>query len=262
MALRSDVTVLARKTPTRKPQKADDVVTALGVVAPSPIYVESPKFTGSLATLFACVRDRKVDILDVPLLPICEAYFTYLLQASLKDLDQAAAALAALAYMLERKAWALLPVAAPEPESEEAFELIAPTAHEYEQAIFALRIWEEDRERMFFRPPGAGDASYEIPFEIGNVTILDLARAFEKLLTKAEPAAITPLSKPKKSLAEHMKVVLKALTKDWATLDDLVQAPFTKEEAVYWFLSLLELIRLGQARVKIVGEDVGFARVA
>lgn len=262
MALRNEVTVLARRQPSRKPLKADDVVTALGVVVPTPILVESPRFNGSLATLFGCVRERKIDILDVPLLPICEAYFTYLLQASLQDLDQAAAALVALSYLLERKAWALLPVAAPEPESDEPIELISPTVQEYEQAIFALRIWEEDRERMYFRPPETGQTAYEIPFEIGNVTILDLARAFEKLLTKAEPNAITPLGKPKRSIAEQMKVVLKALQKDWLTLEDLVVAPFTREEAVYWFLSLLELIRLGQARVKIAGEDVAFCRAA
>ncbi len=115
---------------------------------------------------------------------------------------------------------------------------------------------------MYFRPPETGQTAYEIPFEIGNVTILDLARAFEKLLTKAEPNAITPLGKPKRSIAEQMKVVLKALQKDWLTLEDLVVAPFTREEAVYWFLSLLELIRLGQARVKIAGEDVAFCRAA
>jgi len=260
MALRNDVTVLARRASPRKPHKADEAVTALGVVAPPPIRVESPGFSGSLATLFACVRERKIDVLDVPLLPVCEAYLAYLLQVSLKDLDQAAAALAALAYLLERKAWALLPVAEPEPVAEMPLELIAPSAHEYETAIFALRIWEEDREQMFFRPPDAGSADYELPFEIGSVTILDLARAFERLLSKAEPAAIAPLNKPRRLITEQMKVVLKALTSEWRTLEALILTPFTREDAVYWFLSLLELIRLGQVAVKILGEDVAFAR--
>lgn len=260
MALRTDVAVLARKAPTRKPHKTEDAVTPLGVVSPPPIKVESEKFTGSLAMLFACVRERKVNVLDVPLLPVCQAYFEYLIHATLKDLDEAASALAALAYLLERKAWALLPVAEPEPDIEEALELIAPTTHEYDRAICALRIWEEDRGRMFFRSAEASADSYEIPFEIGNVTILDLARAFERLLSKAEPAAVTVLNRPRRSLSEQMKVVLRSLSKTWTNLENLMPEKFTREDAVYWFLSLLELIRLGQADVRIKGEDVEFAR--
>src|ERR1051326_3802442 len=87
----------------RKPKKHDEAVTALGVIAPPPISVESPHFSGSLAALFACVKERKVDLLDVPLMPVCEAYFLYLFEAAVKDLDEAAAALVALAYLLERK---------------------------------------------------------------------------------------------------------------------------------------------------------------
>jgi segregation and condensation protein A len=261
MALRNEVRVLARRTP-QKPRKVEEAVTALGVVAPPPILVESPNFTGSLATLFACVRERKIDILGIPLFPVCEAYLIYLMASPNADLDQAAAAMAALAYLLERKAWAMLPVAEPEPQTEEVMELIAPTSHEYERAIFALKIWEEDRERIFFRPPDVGSAQYEIPFEIGSVSIMDLARAFERLLTKAEPQEISPLNKPRRSLSEQMKVVLRALSAEWTTLEGLLNFPFTREDAVYWFLSLLELIRLGQASVRKDGEEVSFARAA
>jgi chromatin segregation and condensation protein Rec8/ScpA/Scc1 (kleisin family) len=262
MALKHEVTAIARKAPVRKLVKAEDQVTALGVVAPPPIQVESPFFTGSLAALFTCVRERKVDLLDIPLLPICEAYFEYLLQAAMRDLDQAAAALVALAYLLERKAWALLPVATPEPESEEAGQLIAPTTHEYEIAIQALSIWEEERERFFFRPADCGPEPYELPFEIGNVTALDLARAFEKLLTKATPEEVVPLNKPRRSISEQMKVVMRALSKDFKALDQLITLPFTREEAVYWFLSLLELIRLGQVAVRLEEDEVVFAQAA
>src|SRR3712207_861248 len=115
----------------KKTSSAPEKLSPLGVVAPPPIHVESPRFTGSLATLFTCVRDRKVDLLDVLLFPICEAYFAYLLGTVDKDLDEAAAALAALAYLLERKAWALLPTPEPEPEVEEELQLALPTTEEY-----------------------------------------------------------------------------------------------------------------------------------
>lgn len=262
MALRNEVTVIARRHPARKVAKSDESVTALGVVAPPPIHVDSPHFSGSLAALFSCVREKKIDLLDVPLLPICQAYFEYLLHAVFADLDHAASALAALSYLLERKAWALLPITEAPEEQEEFLELAAPTTHEYEVAIQALNIWHEEREQMFFRPPEAGPEPYEVPFDLGEVTVLDLARAFERLLSRAAPEPISPLNKPRRSLAEHMKTVMKAMTEAWQTLGQLVEPPFTREEAMYWFLALLELIRLGQVRVRLQQEDVQFARAS
>src|SRR5579862_9053880 len=99
-----------RATPERHQPTA---IAALGVVAPPPILVQTPTFDGSLGMLFQCVRDQKVDLMEVPLAPICEAYFLYLMQSADVQLDEAAAALIALAYLLERKAWGLLPVFEP-----------------------------------------------------------------------------------------------------------------------------------------------------
>lgn len=241
------------------PAKA--AISALGVISPPPIHVQTPTFDGSLGTLFAFVRDSKVDLLDVPLLPICEAYFAYMITARLEDLDEAAAALSALAYLLERKAWMLLPVPDPEPEYEESMELIDPTAYQYAAAIEALRIWHEDRQCLFFRSPDAGPDPYELPYTLTNVTPADLALAFDRLLRRAEPEPIAPLNKPRRSLAEHMKVVLGAISTDWHTLESLVPDPFTREEAVYWFLGLLELMRLGQVQARLTDDgDVEFAR--
>jgi segregation and condensation protein A len=235
-------------------------VSALGVIAPPPIHVTTPTFDGSLGTLFRCVREHKVQLLDVPLFPICEAYFVYLLKADLKDLDEAAAALAALAYLLERKAWALLPVPEPEPELDERMELPEPSTHEFDMAIEVLREWHEERSHQFFRGPDAGPDVYELPYTLGNVSPEDLARAFEKLLRRANPEEVRPLGKPRKSLSEQMLVVLKAMTDEFRPLENLITEPFTKSEAVYWFLALLELVRLGQVAVRMNEEEVEFAK--
>jgi segregation and condensation protein A len=236
-------------------------ITALGVIAPPPIQVESPVFNGSLATLFQCVKARKLDLLDVPLAPICEAYFTYILQTVVNDLDEAAAALAALAYLLERKAWLLLPLDEPEPETEELMELPEPTTYEYMAAIESLRLWEEERSHKFFRPADVGPDPYEIPYEIGNVSVSDLAIAFEKVLRKAHPEPMAPLSKPRKSLTEMISVVLLSMTYEWRELGDIIARPYTRTDAVYWFLALLELTRLGQVHVRVMDGEVLFIRV-
>jgi segregation and condensation protein A len=196
----------------------------------------------------------------VPLAPICEAYFAYLIESELADLDEAAAALAALAYLLERKAWALLPNPEPEPEEEEPIELAAPTVYEFDLAIETLRRFHGERAKLFFRPVETGPDPYEVPVTLGSVSAGDLARAFEALLRRARPDPLDVPAAPRRSLSEQMAIVLSALGPDWQGLDALVEEPFTRTDAVYWFLALLELIRLGQAAVRLEEEDVQFRR--
>lgn len=238
---------------------ASKPVGALGVIAPPPIHVTTPTFDGSLATLFGCVRDHKIDLLDVPLFPICEAYFAYLLASERRDLDEAAAALAALAYLLERKAWLLLPSEDPEPEIEDASSLPEPTAHEYRLAIEALSVWHEARKSLFFRAVD-GPNPYEIPLSFSEITPGDLSRAFEEVLRRATPEPFEPPSKPRLSLQEQMGRVLLAIGFEWRSLSEMLPEPYTRSEAVYRFLALLELMRLGQVAAKIDETTVRFAR--
>lgn len=239
-----------------------DAISALGVIAPPPIQVSTPAFDGSLAALFQCVREHRIDLLEVPLAPICEAYFEYLLLANLRDLDEAAAALVALSYLLERKAWALLPVVEVEPEMDDsAFELIEPTAHEFGTAIQSLQMWHDERSLTFFRTAEPTIDPYEVPYTLGNVTLNDLARAFERILQKAKPEEVKPLNKPRKSLSEQMAFVLRSMGNDWRSLDIIVGPDPTRSDVVYTFLALLELIRLGQVAVQLDANlDVQFAR--
>jgi segregation and condensation protein A len=238
----------------------NDRLSALGVIEPIPIHVQTATFEGSLATLFACAREHRIDLLEVPLFPICEAYFTYLLSMRASDVDEAASALSALAYLLERKAWLLLPVPDPEPEFDEPMELPPPSVHEFAVVMEVLSEWQRERDLLYFRAPEMGPNPYELPYVLANVGVGDLTKALERLLRRADPEPVDSLAKPRRSLQEQMEVVLLALSEAWRPLDELVVGPFTRSEAVYWFLALLELIRLGQAVARIEGEEVEFAR--
>lgn len=235
-------------------------IAALGVVAPPPIQVQTPTFDGSLGMLFQCVSDRKVDLMDVPLGPICEAYFLYLLNSSKVELDEAAAALIALAFLLERKAWGLLPTMEPEPEIEDPLELPAPTVRQYDVAIEALTIWQEQRAKMFFRSFEGGPDPYEVPYELANVSAADLGSALARVLRRARHDPIEPLGAPRVSLAEQMTLVMQSLGKAWMTFDGLVPAEATRTATVFWFLAILELLRLGQAKMRLRADTVEFTR--
>ncbi|MCU0315301.1 MAG: segregation/condensation protein A [Fimbriimonadaceae bacterium] len=238
-----------------------EALSPFGFGSPPDLHIECEAFTGSLGMLFLMVKDRKIDLLDVPLAPICEAYFRYLLQNHREDLERSAAALAALAYLLERKAWALIP--APEeaePEGDDLLEEVEPYVQDFHPAIVELLGRREIREKLFFRTPGQGELPYELPFDTSDVTAGDLARAFERLMERAKPDPVTPMSKPRRSLTEMMVLVMKELPADFASLDVIVVGDFTRSEVVWWFLALLELIRLGQAEVSVSETDVFFRR--
>lgn len=240
-------------------KKETTKISALGLVEPPPIHIESPVFKGSLALLFECVRDRKVDLLGIPLAPICETYFHYLLEHQDTSVDTAAAALNALSYLVERKSWMLLPVPDPEPEEDDPLELLDPTVHEYQEVIELLRSLHEDREQVFFRQFERSVDVYEVPTHLSEITPQDLARAFERILKQAVPPEPEVLQKPRKSLAAQMKLVLTYLTRDWADLSVAFRPPYTPEEAVVSFLAVLELIRLGTVKMRKQEESIQIA---
>lgn len=238
-----------------------DKVNALGVTQPPEILVECAAFTGSLATLFLTVRDGKVDLLGVPLAPICEAYFHYLLENAEQDLERASTALAVLAYLLERKSSCLVPSPVEEEsEMEDILENQEPWVHEFAPAILALQGLHDDRSQVFFRPNETGGQSYELPLELGDVTLFDLSRALQRLLERANPEPPDAMRKPARSLSEMMVVAMNALRIEFLPLDKIVVGSFTRSEVVWWFLALLELIRLGQARVRLQDSEVEFAQ--
>jgi chromatin segregation and condensation protein Rec8/ScpA/Scc1 (kleisin family) len=169
-------------------------------------------------------------------------------------------ALAALAYLLERKAWLLLPTKEDEPDEDDILEQIEPYANEYDAAILALEQKRREGDLRFYRGTGQEEAGYELPFEADDISVEDLALVFQKLMERAQPDPVEPLSKPRRSLSEQMTIVLKELSEEFQPLEELVTGEFTRSEVVWWFLALLELIRLGQAQVRKHENSVEFAR--
>lgn len=234
---------------------------SLGIFQPPDIHIESPIFTGSLGMLFAFVKDKKIDLLDLPLAPVCEAYFQYVLQELDADLESTGVAMAALSYLIERKAWLLIPSPqTEEPEDEDILTQIEPYVHEFNQAIKDLYDLQEEREKVFFRSKETAKKVYELPFNTESVSPDDLARAFESLMSRAIPDPVETLNKTRRTLSEVMNQVSATLPEDFKPLEEIVTGDYYRSEVVWWFLALLELIRLGQARVKIVSEEILFAR--
>ena len=237
------------------------ITAAFGVIEPPPIHVETLTFQGPLTTLFLMVRDHKIDLLGIPLGPICEAYLRYLLESTEPHLESHAVAVSALCWLLERKAWMLIPVeqAEEEPEDHDILDEVEPYVQEFLPAIDSLLDRKDEREHLFFR---TGDQSslYELPFEAASITTFDLAKALESVLARAKPDTPERLDKPRRSISEQMVIVLRELKTQPLPLEELITTEFTRSEVVWWFLALLELIRLGQASVTMQEGTVKFGK--
>ncbi len=240
-----------------KPKPQPESISPAGIAVPPPIHIDAaPQFCGSLATLFHLARDGRVDLTGIPLTPVCQAYIEYLGEIRLEDVDAAGAALLALAYLVERKAWALLPIADP-PPPQEIPELPEPTAHEFAQAIDDLEIRHAERNKMFFRAGGVDDI-VEPPLDLSNLTTRHLAKALERLLEKAAPMDVKPLGRPRPSLAEVMSACLSRLRSRGGEggFEHLLEEGYTRLDVVFVFLAVLELVRVGQIGIKIQEEEV------
>jgi chromatin segregation and condensation protein Rec8/ScpA/Scc1 (kleisin family) len=232
----------------------------LGLVAPPEIMIESEAFSGSLGALFKLAKERRIELRGVALAPICASYWSYVVECQERDFEAAAAALVALAYLLERKAWAILPSSVPEPEEAEDLEARLPWVSEFSEAILALAGRAEERDSWFFRSADA-DGTYELPFECEGVSPSDLAAAFERVLARARPDPPQHVGKPARTLSDVIAGVLRALRPEPARLEDLLPEGYTRSDCVWWFLALLELMRLGQALAS-VGEGGAEFRLA
>lgn len=221
----------------------------LGLIAPPDIAIECAAFSGTLGMLIKCVLHQRVDLWDIPLHPICQAYVEYLLETNENDVDGASTALVAMAYLIERKAHRLIPV--PEVVEDELENLYSgPEIIDFQSALLSLESRFEERQHLFFRTADVRH-EYEIPVTLGKVGPADLGRALESLLAKAKADPPVMLGRARRSLADQMRVVARCLTASPTTLVDLVEGEFSRSEALWWFLALLELIRLDQARVEM-----------
>lgn len=248
--------------PVSKTKKNEPIETLTpgGVAVPPPLKVQSETFSGSLLTLFHLAREGRIDLTEIPLAPVCLAYIEYVFESGSQDVDGAGAGLLALAYLIERKAWQLLPIADP-PEPEELPELPEPTAHEYATVVDALQEWHAERAHLFFRPGEADTEILELPMEVGDIRPEHLAKALERLLSRAQTVQEVVPQRKYPSLAEVMQDSMSRLKNlgGKAVLEKLLPENFTKMNVVLLFLAVLELLRIGLINAKLENGEISLS---
>jgi segregation and condensation protein A len=241
-------------------RRSDAVRSALSAATPLP-HFKTPVFEGPLDLLLHLIRANEVDIYDIPIAEITHQYLAYMELMEALDLAVAGEYVVMAATLIEIKSRMLLPQAPP-PEGEE--ESVDPRAElvmrlleyqQYQGMVETLRGWEELRRQLFFRGALENADDYLLPVTEGEATAVQLYQALHRLLTEAG-VSDRPLTAvvPRRRLSLRLKMVeimrKLAAHPDGLAFEALFTLPCARYEIVLTFLALLELLRLGRARVE------------
>ncbi len=232
--------------------------------------VALPTFEGPLDLLLHLIREHKIDIADIPIVPITDQYLAYLRAMESLNLTVAGEFIVMAATLLEIKSRMLLPrqpkTEIPDDEDGEdpREELIQRLLdyQRYKTFVETLAGWEDDRRHLYFRGQAAYGDLYELPISFGELSSQSLLRAVQRLLAEvgAGEADVTSVRRQKMTLRLAMAALWRKVAAAGDTglvLDECFERPFVRLEIVMTFLALLELLRQGRvqaAQTAMLGE--------
>jgi segregation and condensation protein A len=223
------------------------------------LAVDIPVFSGPFKLLTDLILDQKVDVCDVPVARITDAY----LRAGLEgfadwSLDEATWFLAVCAVLLDMKVSRLLP--RPEPDAEE--DLVGGLSPDLVYArsleLAAFRVLAEDFAQRMSQaalmvprtggPPPEFAHLYPDPME--RVTVEDLRALAATLLAPPAMLDLSHVTPIRASLSDALAAVRAqlALTPE-ASFRDLLENCEERIEVVVRFLAVLELHRQGKVQL-------------
>ncbi|MFZ5476354.1 MAG: segregation and condensation protein A [Myxococcota bacterium] len=230
--------------------------TALAPRVPEP-PVHIGVYDGPLELLLFLVRREGVDVREIPVARICDAYLAFLDDAEHLDPDKAGDYLVMAATLCHLKARELLPreARAAEPDEDEVDprEALARRLAEYERfrgAADELGARERLDRDVFARPPDP-PAPGEQPID-PTVDTFGLLKLFHEVLERrAKPAVVHRVVRERFSLAEVVRWVLGKL--DGAgemLLSEMFLEAGSRARRIFTFLGVLEMARLRMVDVQ------------
>ena len=218
--------------------------------------IKLPEFEGPMDLLLHLIKENKVDIYDIPISLITGQYLEYIEIMKELDLEIAGEFLVMAATLIQIKSRMLLPPdeeAPPDEIEDPRFELVQRLLEyqAFKDAASILKEKEDERLKIFVRPP-------EVPVEeetllpelyLFDVNLFDLLAAFKKLLMNAPPEMRTITRETLTVKDKMMHIVDMIENIESIRFEELFKESFTRVQLIVTFLALLELLRLGLARV-------------
>jgi segregation and condensation protein A len=224
--------------------------------------VKLPLFEGPMDLLLHLIREQKIDIYDIPIALITRQYLEYLEMMKELNLDIAGDFLVLAATLIHIKSRMLLPIeetADTEEPEDPRLELVIKLLEyqAFKDAALGLREREDERSSLYTREPS--EEEEPMPEEVDQpllfeLNLYDLIHAFRDLLEKA-PAEVQAITRETLTMKDKMALILDSLQhRDAMRFTDLFRGDLTRTQFIVTFLALLEILRLGVAKVYQEGE--------
>lgn len=227
----------------------------LPLVVPGEVPGEQVPFEGPLDLLLHLIRENKVNIYDIPIALITHQYLEYLGLMKELNLEIAGEFLVMAATLIHIKSRMLLPVeetADIEEEMDPRLELVEKLLEyqAFKDAALGLREKEEEWSRVFLKepPPQEEEGGESEEPALFDLNLFDLLAAFKKILDKAPPE-IMAVTRETLTVKDRMAFVMEVLQDREAVRFEELFESGTRTHLVVCFMALLELLRLGLAKV-------------
>ncbi|AXH98830.1 segregation/condensation protein A [Sporosarcina sp. PTS2304] len=221
-------------------------------------------FEGPLDLLLHLINRLEIDIYDIPMAELTQQYIEHLHAMRVLKLDELSEYLVLAATLLEIKSKMLLPIYEEEPfdefdyeEEDPREELIARLIEyrKYKEAANTLRDSATERDEHFTKKPeDLSDYGEPLVQETTEpLNVFDLIGAFQKMLhrKKLRLPLTASITKTEQSVGDKMSSIMSRLETSGGEckFHELFEA-VTVPELVLTFLSLLELMKLQEVKVR------------
>lgn len=226
-----------------------------------PYIVSLKQFDGPLDLLLTLISSAKLDIQDIFVSEITEQYLESMKLVDELDMDSASEFLQMAATLLEIKSRSMLPKP-PKPEEEGALspeeELIRQLTEykQFKEISARMHQLEEEARALLTKLP----EEYPLPppsIEITGLTLEKLAKAFRKVLERAEAAersenmAQREIRRDSFTVAGCMVRISRRLKGGGSCrFTELFAEDYSREEVITMFLAILEMARLSRLHVE------------
>ena len=225
-----------------------------------PYIVSLKQFDGPLDLLLTLISSAKLDIQDIFVSEITEQYLESMKLVDELDMDSASEFLQMAATLLEIKSRSMLPKP-PKPEEEGALspeeELIRQLTEykQFKEISARMHQLEEEARSLLTKLP----EEYPLPppnIEITGLTLEKLAKAFQKVLARAEAAersenmAQREIRRDSFTVAGCMVRIARRLRSGSCRFADFFGEDYSREEVITMFLAILEMAKLNRLHIE------------
>lgn len=230
----------------------------MGEAAADNYQVNIPLFEGPLDLLLHLVTKNRIDIHDIPIHLITDQYLAYLESARQFNLDLGSSFFAMASTLILIKSRMLLPEKRREEmdESEDPRQELSRSLEEFKrmkEVKARIEALMEEESPYRGREPGVFRTS---AFQ-GKISLSRLQAAFLSLYDSLEEEEERILPSEEVSLDREIEGWERTLEmKPWVMMTGYLKKMKTRLRLAVAFLALLELIRLGKARVEEAAEGL------